>query len=366
MDGLTLMSGLFNQEIGLQIVDLDGTVLNSWKVDFFEIWPDPAHIAPPSERPHNKWAFHVQGMTAFADGSVLFNVAEKGLAKMDRCGALLWTLPRMTHHAITVADDGTLWVPSRIWHETPPAHFPGMRHSFFEDTLLNISADGDVLREISLLDVLYRAGLHGLLAGTGTDTPVKGGAFGSRDPTHVNDVEVFSAVSTTAFPRVSAGDLLVSARNLDLLIAFDPATLEVKWWRTGPWLRQHDPDIQADGRISLFNNNDDDSGGHLFGGSNIMSIDVGRDQTEIVFPRKDRSIFYSELMGTHQHLPNDNILITESQAGRVFELTADGEIAWEYFNRFDVDEAALIEDAQRYDRGFFRVPSWDCAAAAAD
>ncbi len=33
-----------------------------------------------------------------------------------------------------------------------------------------------------------------------------------------------------------------------------------------------------------------------------------------------------------QRLPNGNTLITESSGGRIFEVTRDGEIVWEFFN----------------------------------
>ena len=42
--------------------------------------------------------------------------------------------------------------------------------------------------------------------------------------------------------------------------------------------------------------------------------------------------FYTARSGSCQRLPNDNILISQSQSGRVFEITRDGEIVWEYYN----------------------------------
>ena len=45
-----------------------------------------------------------------------------------------------------------------------------------------------------------------------------------------------------------------------------------------------------------------------------------------------RHPFYSEVCGTTQRLPNGNTLITESDNGRVFEVTRDKEIVWEFYN----------------------------------
>ena len=44
--------------------------------------------------------------------------------------------------------------------------------------------------------------------------------------------------------------------------------------------------------------------------------------------------FYTELCGSSQRLPNGNTLITESEAGRAFEVTADLGIVWEYVSPF--------------------------------
>jgi hypothetical protein len=43
---------------------------------------------------------------------------------------------------------------------------------------------------------------------------------------------------------------------------------------------------------------------------------------------------YSALMSSTQRLPNGNTLITEGSSGRIFEITAKHEIAWEYINPY--------------------------------
>jgi hypothetical protein len=43
-------------------------------------------------------------------------------------------------------------------------------------------------------------------------------------------------------------------------------------------------------------------------------------------------MFYSQIKGSNQRLPNGNTLICESQNGRAFEVTRDKEIVWEFYN----------------------------------
>ena len=43
--------------------------------------------------------------------------------------------------------------------------------------------------------------------------------------------------------------------------------------------------------------------------------------------------FKSERMGFAQRLPNGNTLISDSVNGRAFEVTRNGQIVWEFYNR---------------------------------
>ncbi len=44
--------------------------------------------------------------------------------------------------------------------------------------------------------------------------------------------------------------------------------------------------------------------------------------------------FFSLASGSNQRLPNGNTLITESDRGRVFEVSPEGKIVWEYINKY--------------------------------
>jgi outer membrane protein assembly factor BamB len=43
-----------------------------------------------------------------------------------------------------------------------------------------------------------------------------------------------------------------------------------------------------------------------------------------------RPAFFSPYMGAAQRLPNGNTHITESATGRLFDVTPQGEVVWEY------------------------------------
>ena len=57
--------------------------------------------------------------------------------------------------------------------------------------------------------------------------------------------------------------------------------------------------------------------------------------------------FYSQLVSSAQRLPNGNTMITEGCCCRLFEVTADKEVVWEYYAPFDFNQA-FIYRAYRY------------------
>ena len=68
------------------------------------------------------------------------------------------------------------------------------------------------------------------------------------------------------------------------------------------------------------------------------------------FPQEN--IFHTPIRGKQQFLPNGNILITEWSAGRVFEVTPDGDIAWSFIHAFDDDEVIHVTQGSRYDHSY--------------
>jgi hypothetical protein len=155
---------------------------------------------------------------------------------------------------------------------------------------------------------------------------------------------------------------LVSVRNAHALTIVSHRSGAILWDQVGPWVRQHDPDILPAGTISVFNNNDD--GGydldHFFEGSTIVEFDPETGQSTTLFPKYNRQIFYTQIMGTHQRLDNDNLLITESMQGRVFEINKKGKIVWEYMQPFNKTYAAIIGESVRLKYDYFKVKDWSC------
>jgi hypothetical protein len=129
----------------------------------------------------------------------------------------------------------------------------------------------------------------------------------------------------------------------------DRHTHAVKWWHVGPWLRQHDPDFTADGKIVVFDNRRDGLTAARHGGSRIVAIDPATYATEVLFAGKGFNDFYTSRLGELEILGNGNLLLTEAEAGRCLEVTPQGKVVWEFVNGWDADRVGMIFGASRFD-----------------
>lgn len=345
--GVTFVTGFFDRSNGMKLLGMDGQVIHEWRVSYNEIWPVANHVR---EKIHD-WDIQIHGAILYPDGDIIFNFQYAGLVRIDKCSRVKWKLPERTHHSIHEDSEGNLWVPSRKWREERVDEYPHVTPPFEDEYIIKVSPEGNLLREISVLNAIYRSGYEGVLFANGAHKSRLSIPL-DRDFIHLNDVEILSPELASAFPSFEERDILISLRNLNLLLVLDFLDEKVKWSMTGPYLRQHDPDFLANGRISVFDNRRDDSSGASFGGSRILEFDpLTRDVLVTYKGTRDRP-FYTETMGDHQHLPNGNILITESDLGRAFEVSANGEIVWSFINRWNEDSVALIGRATRYPEHF--------------
>jgi hypothetical protein len=66
--------------------------------------------------------------------------------------------------------------------------------------------------------------------------------------------------------------------------------------------------------------------------------------------------FFSWNVSNAEELPNGNLLVCQGATGRLFEVTREGEVAWEWFSPYRGQMAgrssALIFRAHRYEPAF--------------
>ncbi|PAU64809.1 hypothetical protein BZL41_08760 [Pseudomonas sp. PIC25] len=123
--------------------------------------------------------------------------------------------------------------------------------------------------------------------------------------------------------------MLISFRNISAVALVDPVTGTLSWATRGPWIVQHDARALPNGNLGLF-----DNAGNYRERNISRLIEVNPSSHEIVWSYEgdDAHPFESYVRSSAERLPNGNRLVTESDGGRLFEVTPDGTIAWEFVN----------------------------------
>lgn len=296
---------------------------------------------------------------------------------MSRCGETLWTLTHATHHSVEPSQRGGYWIPGRNHLQDPAADpFPpftriGSDAMFQDDLIMRVTEDGEIAESRSVARVLYESGLEPLLTATGSS--FYPGKPADTELVHLNKIGELPRSMADAFPEFEAGDLILSLREHNLVLIVDPDTWRVKWHQTGPWRRQHDPEFNADGTLTVFNNNiyrlalgpNDRGRPDTPRVSNIVRIDPRTRRTEVAFGQREGQEFLTVIRGKHEPTPEGGFLITEFEGGRVFEVDAEGRIVWEYVNRYDDEQVLEITGARLYPPSYFSEQDWTCPEGVA-
>lgn len=170
------------------------------------------------------------------------------------------------------------------------------------------------------------------------------------DWAHNNTCEVMAANEAAAQDaRFRPGNLLFSYRSLDVIGVIDRETEEIVWaWGPGTLDGQHQPTMLANGHILVYDN------GTRRGYSRVIEVDPLNGEIVWSYTGDPKPSFFSPYISGAERLPNGNTFICEGSAAgdsrrpRLFEVTSDGEIVWEYLSPYADPGTHGIYRAQRY------------------
>jgi hypothetical protein len=292
------------------LLDMDGRVVRQWSL--------------PDEK---RDGFHHVEPTP--DGGLVALIKNVRVLRLDAGSRVVWSRPLPVHHDVALRADGGMWVPTRHrrWIERD-----GERLPILDDRLTRLDAEGRVRREISIWNLFgdrvddkrwqkIRTWIAEMEDRSPEAVIARAGADSPADVFHTNSVEILPR----EVPGLgSRGDLLISIRELDLVAVIDPRSREIGWtWGPGELDRQHQPTLTEAGTVLIFDN------GRHRRWSRALEVDPATDGIVWQYRAEPRESFYSFSRGGVQRLPNGNTLITESDAGRVFEVTPEGDVVWE-------------------------------------
>jgi hypothetical protein len=298
------------------LMDMDGNVLHRWRYAFLDVWPDYPRQWLKADAGFWRRA-HL-----YENGDLLAIFEGMGIIKLDKDSNLLWANPIQAHHDLQVMPGGAIYVLTRKARLVPRLD---PENPVLEDFISILDAQGDEKKRVSLLESFERSEFRDLW-----DFRRKGAR---GDLFHANTVAVLDGRLADEIPAFQRGNVLTSLLVPSMLAVVDLEQEKIVWLRMGGFKKQHDPKVLANGNLLLFDNRG------AAPNSRVLELDPaepGRLAWE--FKGSKERPFFSHGCGAAERLPKGNTLITESDAGRAFEVTPEQEIVWEFYNPYRLDE----------------------------
>jgi hypothetical protein len=313
------------------LMDMQGRILHMWEAKINE---------------DDSW----QHVELCENGDLLAIVKDRMLVRLDWNSNIKWFQKMRFHHDVAVAENGDIY---SLVREEESVTVSGFSIPILNEYVVVLSSDGEIKKKVSLFDIFKREINPGKFAEIRRwmNDPRnlkelerrkenKDFQFTSRDPQnifHINTVEIMDRNIDKVGKK---GNFLVCALKLDLVGVIDLENQKMGWkWGPRNLSKPHHPALLENGHMLIFDN------GIERGYSRVVELDPLRNKIVWEYQPDPPQHFFSVSRGSSQRLPNGNTLITESDKGRVFEVTPGGEIVWEFFNpeiRMEDEKRAAI------------------------
>jgi hypothetical protein len=310
--GFTLFALYQSAGRTVYLIDLEGKVVHTWEM------PYPAQYGRLTER----GTLFYNGKTPDSSDRFISRKPYKigAVMEADWNGHVLWEVQHPDHHhdGILLRNGNVLLLClAQLPRELVPkikGGMPGTEHNgaMYGDYLVEMTTDRRIVWE-------YRTWEH-LDPETDRITAIQE----PRDEwTHGNGLA-----------ELPNGDIVVSFRTISTVVIIERKTGTIIWKLGAPPLcGQHAPTPLPNGNLLIF-----DNGPHRLDHSMPFSrvIEVEPSSKKIVWEYREKreSDFFSPRISNAQRLPNGNTMICEGDFGRLFEVTAGGELVWEYVNPY--------------------------------
>ncbi len=313
--GYTLFAPMFGDGT-VYLVDMDGKVAHTWRLPYrpglYGYLLDNGHLFYGGKVMTDLERF--EGWARFKGGAAL---------EVDWRGRIVWEVRHPDHHhdARLLRNGNVLVLCLRPLPDEVARRVRGGLSGteadgrIYADYLVEMTTRGEVVWE-------WRSWEH-LDPATHPITPQDRRA----EWTHANTVA-----------ETADGRLVVSFRNISTVVIIERSTGTIVWELGSPPLaQQHDPRPLPNGNLLVF-----DNGTHRCDHPATFSrvLEVDPRTSEIVWEYSDPSLFefFSPYISGAQRLANGNTLVCEGCHGRIFEVTRDRQVVWEYVSPHFADE----------------------------
>lgn len=322
-DGFTLYT--LTEGCRAALIDMRGTVVHRWELPFRQAWPHPSHIEDPLPDDHTYWFrchLYPNGdlLAVYqADGDTPYGY---GLVKLNKESKVLWKYANNVHHDIDVGEDGTIYTLTQRIATQPPAGLGFLAPPYLTDSLVVLSPEGQELQSIPIAEAFANS-FYALILAARAKEPVW--SERESDVLHVNGVRVLNPTLAAKFPLFKPGQLLLSVRSLDAIAVLDRDTRRVVWAARGIWKMQHDAEFLDNGHLLLYDNAGSSEQ------TRVLEYDPRTQAIPWAYINENSTRFRASSRGMKQRLFNGNTLIVDPDNRRIFEVTMDKELVWEFF-----------------------------------
>ncbi len=258
-----------------------------------------------------------------ADGSFGVLAAGGTVLRVDRRSRVLFEHTDRFHHDFDFTADGLLVAAAWRTRRLPAI---SRLKPVKDDVLLAVDAAGRTRWEVSMAEAVISEPVLLEAARSRPDRILDW----QKNTLHTNTVAVLRRGVTydngLTFP---AGSVLTCWRNLDTVAVLDVSPgaegNRVLWhWGLDELDLPHHPTLLDNGNLLIFDN------GTRRGWSRVVEVNPVTGKIDWKYNADPPESFYSSSRGAAERLDNGNTLIVESQRGRAFEVTREGEIVWEF------------------------------------
>ena len=259
---------------------------------------------------------------------------ESRIVKLAPDSRVEWTSHIPAHHDIQVLADGFFLTLTERRRQIDAVD---KTHVTVDNGIALLAGNGSLMKEKSLYQILERSRKVTL-------KNVKPDERGLVDLFHTNSIQRFSeSKSLPPGPMYDRNNILFCSRHQDLIgIISEKGRLLWSWGQkelSGP----HSARLLPNGDILVFDN------GLGRKASRIVEVDPRTDRIVWTYQPERAEDFYSATGGYCQHLPNGNVLVTDSWQYSAFEVTPERRVVW----RFVSPEKSFVYRMDRYAFDFF-------------
>lgn len=284
-----------------------------------------AHLIDLDGREVHRWSYP-QGKTwhyaeMLPNGNLVAIIKDVMILELDWDSNLVWKRRMRAHHDFFRLPNGNTLVVDRRNLKNPWTHSGKLTCGI----IVELTPDNEVVWE-------WKAEEHAGEIAEHVDLTIPPYAK-FWDWPHINTVEVLpDSPAARKDSRFKAGNILFCGRHIDTIGVIEKQSGKVVWaWGPGELLGPHIPTMLPNGHLLIYDNGQN-AAVRRRGYTRVLELDPFGERIVWQYKADPPKSFYSPSRGSNQRLPNGNTFIAESDSGRLFEVTPQGEIVWEFLN----------------------------------